>query len=147
MWRVTRARCRYWLQSLRPVTGVKSLAVHLGMPMSVPPHCFVNGASHCAWSRNSFWEFEFSETRVYASPMGDKLQSICVSDRLSFRFQWLLQHGLCLYLFLSSSCSSSIFGTVLLYHCQKHYVLLESAKDGDVDRCCVYSCVARHGDC
>ena len=44
----TNARCRQWLETLRPVTGAKSQAIHLGMPMTVRVHYFFNEASQCA---------------------------------------------------------------------------------------------------
>ena len=32
---LSRARCRQWLQTLRPVTGVKSQVIHLDMPLTL----------------------------------------------------------------------------------------------------------------
>ena len=41
-------RCRQWLHTLRPVTGAKSEANRLCMPMSAGFHHFCNEATQCA---------------------------------------------------------------------------------------------------
>ena len=33
VWRLPRARCRLWLETLRPVTGAKSQEIHMDMTM------------------------------------------------------------------------------------------------------------------
>ena len=48
VWRLPRARCRQWLETLRPVTGAKSQAIRLCMPMSAGLHHFCNEATQCA---------------------------------------------------------------------------------------------------
>ena len=35
VWRLSRARCRQWHETLRPVTGPKTQVIHLGMPVIV----------------------------------------------------------------------------------------------------------------
>ena len=85
--------------------------------------------------------------RCTSPPTGDRLRSECDSSRASFRFKSIRQHGLCLYLFLFSTCSSNISPSLVVYHCQKYDVLLESARDGHLDRCSVYSFVACSCDC
>ena len=35
VWRLPRARCRQWLETLRPVTGAKSQVMHLDMLINV----------------------------------------------------------------------------------------------------------------
>ena len=48
VWRLPRARCRQWLETLRPVTGAKSDAIRLCMAMSAGLYHFCNEATQCA---------------------------------------------------------------------------------------------------